>query len=181
MTGKQTFTDVVAMWKLGAIVAALVLFIGIVWIVMAGDLPAGVKWGVFIVLLLIAPLMAFLGYNLTTHRTVSSDLVGCEVNAGKNWGSSQTDNFKWNEVTGTGIGEQVVGGGKNKQTYYYFGVGVNGKEILLLRGGTKDFDNLMAVAAERTPQLPYLWIGRKDVNNRQVLQEVGAYCKVARS
>ncbi len=181
MTHKQTFTDVIAMGKLVAIVAALALFIGIVWIVMAGDLPAGVKWGVFVILLLIAPAMAFLGYNLTTHRTVSSDLVECRVNAGKNWGKSQTDNFKWNEVTGTGIAEQVVGGGKNKQTYYYFGVSVGGKEIFLLRHGTQDFTHLLAAAAERTPQLPYLWVERKDVNNRQVLQEIGAYRKVSRS
>jgi hypothetical protein len=145
------------------------------------NLPAGVKWGGFVVLLLIAPLMAFFGYNLTTHRTISSDLVECEVKAGKNWGGSQTDNFKWNEVNGTGIAEQIVGGGKNKQTYYYFGVSVNGKEILLLRNGTKDFDNLMEVAAQRTPQLPYLWVGRKNVNKRQVLHEVGDYCKVSRS
>jgi hypothetical protein len=181
MNGKQTFTDVAPMWKIAAIVAAVMLFTVIVWIAMTGNMSATVRWGVFAALLLITPLMAFLGYNLTTHRIVSCDLVECEVSTGKKWGSSQTDNFKWDEVTGTGITRQVVGTGKNKQEYCYFGVGVAGEEILLLRDGTKDFGDLLAIVAERTPQLAYLWVRRKDVNNRQGLEEVGPYCKVARS
>jgi hypothetical protein len=183
MTEKQIFTDAASVGKILGIVSGLLVLIAVCWFVVAGTaLGMAVNLGVLGGLFLLTALMVLLAYNLSTHRTVACDSTGCEVTTGSKWGKSQSDSFKWHEVTGTGVAKQVISTGKGRQTVFYFGVGVEGREILLLRSGTKDFADLMSVVNERTPHLPYVWVGSREIDNRQVMQEVAnSYYKVARS
>ncbi|MDQ3818232.1 MAG: hypothetical protein M3362_11225 [Acidobacteriota bacterium] len=184
MTGKQTFTDEPSRRKRFGILLGVWIFM-VICSLAVGSAQMGLKFNLLVLggFLLILFLGTQLGYNLTKFHVINCDLVGCEVKASGKWRASQTDIFRWDEVIDTCITSQVFPRGGR---IFYFRVGVGDKWIVLLQTGSafsiKDFAKLIATVNERTQHLPFVWVERKPVDNRQVIQEVGIYYyKVARS
>lgn len=183
MTGKQTFIDEPSRRKRFGILLGVWIFI-VVCSLGAGSAQMGIRLNLIVLggFLLILFLGTQLGYNLTKWHVVNCDLVECEVKAGGKWRAWQTDSFRWDEVVDTRITGQVLGGAGR---IFYFRVSVRDKWIVLLQTGSaspiKDFAKLIVTVNERTPHLPYVWVERKPINNRQVIQKLGIYYyKVAR-
>ncbi len=131
--------------------------------------------------ILIVLLITFITMSFTHKRTVTCDLKECDIYATNFWNSySQSDNFQWSEVSDTNPIEEYYGKGAYN---IFIEVDANNKKYRLLTlnlTSKRDFDELLHLIDQSTPQLQYVITNNPDIGNRQIIVEVQKYKKVAR-
>src|SRR4028119_163872 len=185
MTSKRTFTDDFLKTLLGIFLFVCGLM-AVIWFAVGGaslsplislSVLGGILLGILLIMLLV--------YSFTPQRRVTCDLEGCEVAVSSRWGGTRTHRFAWKEVTGTRIARTIVGFAKYRSEYIHLNVNTQSGEKELLRMNNvfpKDFAELVTIVNQMTPQLPYVWVTRKEANTRRIVEEgAGSYCKVPRS
>ena len=189
MSAKQTFTDdlrKVLPYMCVVLVGSMAVLFFVVGLFGEGGLSKTYVIACLILSVggpLLMTLLTWLFISLMTTRRVSCDLAGCEVATVGRRRVYDSKRFYWSEIIGTRIVTQIHGSGSESWESVHFFVDVKGAEVELLRkqNSTKDFHALIATVNQMTPHLPYVWVGRKEINDRRVLEDSGSYCKVARS
>lgn len=115
----------------------------------------------------------FLFISLFSKRTIDCDSVGCMVEKIDFWGLREDkDSFRWSEVTETTFTTLTT-----TDYLMLFEVEANGQTHQLLTESSKDFDNIIKLANEATPHLPYIWVYG---NRIDAIEKIDRYYKVPR-
>ena len=125
-------------------------------------------------------IILLLSYFSKAKKTIC-DASGCEIMNKSIWQSkwSLADRFLWRDVSE--IKQTVVG---FKPPKVIFTVVVDGVEKHLLNhfhSSREEFDNLIEIAGQATPHLPYEWVRNEKIGNRPVLESTHGLTKVARN
>lgn len=115
----------------------------------------------------------FLFISFFSKRTISCDSVGCMIEKIDFWGLREDrDFFEWNEVTETTFTTFTT-----TDYLMLFEVKANGQTHQLLTESSKDFGNIINLANEATPHLPYIWVNENRVD---AIEKIDRYYKVPR-
>ena len=140
--------------------------------------PLGIKWGVIVLIsgTFILTMMRSLLMYFRTHQTVTCERDEFKVVTKRKYWGTQTQRYKWHEVTGTRYYEMTFRG----SIIGYFLVATSrGEALNMADEETNNFPEMIDTFNEMTKHLPYGWIKEK-ANSHHVLEEHGAYSKVAR-
>jgi hypothetical protein len=126
--------------------------------------------------------IAFLAMSFTKKRTVTCDLKECEVYTTNFWNNDfQNQGFKWAAVTDTNLIKEFIGKGGRTAVIE---INADHQSIRLFSQNLskgKDFEALLDLINNSTPQLQYVWEKAPDFGDRQIIVEVLNFTKVSRT
>ncbi|MEP6923897.1 MAG: hypothetical protein ABI954_05510 [Pyrinomonadaceae bacterium] len=123
----------------------------------------------------------FLVLSLMKKRTVVCDPEGCQIDGVNFWeNKAKTENFLWTEIKDTNLTLDPMGEAGEQLTFRITANGVQTRVLPLMIFNRRDFDDLIETFNQSTAHLPHEWVKSKDRGNRQIIEEVQKYSKVAR-
>ena len=115
-----------------------------------------------------------------TKETVICDGSAVTVLIGRKPDTARTRTFTWAEVQATRYVERTVSAGANDCTIGIFTIEGPSGTLLEVTRNWRDFADIVATCNERTPHLRYSWQPCDGAPAADVLERVGAYCRIAR-